>query len=83
MAKQPKHPLKAMGLKKALELMRIDGHRLMLMHTNGSPDGHAYYIVPGGYIEPETAKKIMARDDVMAQDDGLFPGHAQSWKLGG
>lgn len=83
MTKRAKLPLKAIGLKKALELMRIQGHRLMLMHTTGSENGHAYYVVPGGYVEPDTARKIMERPDVQPQDDGLFPGHPQSWVLGG
>jgi hypothetical protein len=78
----PKHPPKAIGLKKALELMRVEGHRLMSMCTTESPSGKAFYIVPGGYVEPETAYKIMARPDVIPQDDGLFPGHPQTWKMG-
>lgn len=70
----------------ALELMRIDGHTLMLMHCNkakaGAPVGKAYYVVPGGYIDAADAQKIIARDDVRPNEDGLFPGCSQSWKMG-
>ena len=72
----------------ALELMRIDGHRLMLMHSNkrhrddAAPEGKAYYVVPGGYITARDAKKIIARDDVMSCEDGLFPGMTQTWRMG-
>jgi hypothetical protein len=82
MTRVPKHPPKALGLKRATELMRQEGHRLMLMHTNQSSNGVAYYVVPGGYIEPDDAKKIIERPDVQPYDDGLFPGCTQSWKMG-
>jgi hypothetical protein len=74
--------VKAISLGKATELMRT-GARLMKMHTNRSPDGMAFYIVPDGYIEPSDAHKIIDRPDVYVFDDVLFPGNPQSWKLGG
>jgi hypothetical protein len=78
---------KHLDLRDALELMHIDGHRLMLMHCNagkpGDPTGKAYYIVPGGYINATDAKKIIARDDVRPNEDGLFPGCTQTWRMGG
>lgn len=77
-----KHPPKALGLKRAIELMRKPDHRLMLMHIRESPEGRAYYVVPGGYVEPDDAMKIIERQDVQPFDDGLFPGCTQSWKLG-
>ena len=77
---------KVLRLDDALELMRVDGHRLMLMHSNkakpGDPTGRAYYLVPGGYVNATDARKIIARPDVIPQDDGLFPGHPQTWKMG-
>ena len=58
----------------------------MLMHSNkqrpGDPVGKAYYLVPGGYVNPRDAEKIIARDDVLPNEDGLFPGCSQSWKMG-
>lgn len=76
-----KHPPKAIGLKKALEAMRKPGVRLVRMRAEGAIDGFAYYIVPGGYIEPATAEKIRRRPDVVGGNDGLFPGHDQTWRI--
>ena len=74
-------PPKALTLTKALDKMR-GGSRLLVMCTNKSPEGKAFYVVPGGYIEPDDAQKIIARRDVAPYDDGLFPGIPQSWKMG-
>jgi hypothetical protein len=76
-----KHPPKSIGMKRALIAMS-KGARLMKMHTSGSPAGYAYYVVPGGYIEPDQAQKIIERPDVVSNNDGLFPGLPQSWKVG-
>lgn len=75
-------PPKAVGLKKALELMRQPGTRLVRMYTDKAPDGFAHYLVPGGYVEPSTAEKIKDHPLVCASEDGLFPGHDQTWRLG-
>lgn len=74
-------PPKALTLGKALDRMRM-GARLMKMCTNQSPEGAAFYVVPGGYIEPSDAAKIIERPDVSVFDDGLFPGIPQSWRMG-
>lgn len=73
---------KPIGLKKAVDMLRLPGRRLMLMHSNSIPSGKAYYIVPGGYIDPADAEKIIARDDVIPGDDGMFPGVHQTWRIG-
>lgn len=72
---------KRIGLRKALDMMRLPGHRLMLMVDHQSPHGKSYYIVPGGYVDPEDAKKIIDRPDVRILDDGLLDSHPQSWCL--
>lgn len=77
-----KKPPKSLGIKRATELLRKPDHRLMLMFAPNLPNGKAYYVVPGGYLEPSDAEKIIARPDVHAYDDGLFPNCEQSWKLG-
>ena len=46
---KPKRQPNPLPEKKALELMRQAGHRLMLMHANNE-DGRAYYIIPGGLV---------------------------------
>lgn len=64
----------SLRLAQALDLLRLPDHRLVLMHT---PSGVAYYVVvPGGLA-------IIARPDIHAFDDVLFPGCPQSWRLGG
>lgn len=72
------NPPKAVGLKKAMDLMHRTGTRLVKM-SHG--DGFKYYLVPGGYIEPATAEKIKSHPYVQAMEDGLFPGHDQTWRL--
>jgi hypothetical protein len=71
-------PLKATGLNKAMDLMRVPDARLVKMHVDGSP---TYYIVPGGYVGPSTAEKIKSHPKVTASEDGMFPGHSQTWKI--
>ena len=40
--------MKPLNEETALNLLRQPGRRLMKMHTTGSPNGHAFYVVPGG-----------------------------------
>ena len=75
-------PRREIGLKKALELMRRPGTRLVKMFTSASPDGHAHYIVPGGLVGPATAEKIKQHPLVRGSEDGLFPSQDQTWQLG-
>ena len=75
--------LKAIGLNKALDMMRRPGTRLVKMFSDAVPAGFAHYIVPGGYVTPETAAKIKAHPLVRCSHDGLFPGQDQTWRLGG
>jgi hypothetical protein len=70
---------KPLGVRRALELLRHSDRRIVLMHT---PEGQAYYVVPGGRLDSRDAVKIISRPDVHAFDDGLFPNAPQSWKLG-
>jgi hypothetical protein len=72
---------KELSLRKALEALGKPGARLMLMSTNASPEGRVYFVVPGGYVTPETAKAIISRPDVISSQDGLFPGHSQTYQF--
>ena len=69
---------RCLGLKKAVDLLLHRGARLMIMHAS---TGDHYYVIPGGRVDCDAAKKILQRDDVMEFDDGLFPGNPQSWKM--
>jgi len=53
MALKRKRPIE---LETALDLMRRRGTRLVHMHAGKG--AHAYYLVPGGYIELSVAEKI-------------------------
>jgi hypothetical protein len=75
-------PPESMNLDAALNRMR-QGARLMKMSTVKAPNGTAFYVVPGGPVDPVDAAKIIERPDVHVFDDGLFPGIPQSWRMGG
>jgi hypothetical protein len=70
-----------MTLKKAMDCMHRIGTCMVKMRAAESPDGFAYYLVPGGRVSTEIADKIKARPDVSAGSDGLFPGHDQTWRI--
>jgi hypothetical protein len=63
----------------ALNLLR-EGKLLMRMHT---VNGLRWFIMPGGQVADSVVRRILARPDVHPFDDGLFPGHAQTYKLCG
>jgi hypothetical protein len=63
----------------ALERMR-EGSKLMHMHTN-SNTGHQYSVVPGGQVSDQVAEQLKAHKSVIAEHDGLFPGHSQLWHM--
>lgn len=68
-----------MKLRQAIDLMHT-GSRLMQMNKAG--DQPAWYLVPGGEISHDLAETLMAMPNVSAQEDGLFPGHSQTWRMG-
>ena len=74
-------PPKAIGYRQALDMMGRKGTRLVKMRSEHADEGFAYYVVPGGYVEPSTAEKIKAHPYVQAMEDGLFPGHDQTWRM--
>ncbi len=74
-------PPKAIGYRDALDKMGRVGTRLVKMRADGSPTGFSYYLVPGGYVEPDTAEKLKKHPFCRANEDGLFPGHDQTWTL--
>jgi hypothetical protein len=47
----------------------------------GKPD---YWISPGGIrVEQKVAEQIIAHPQVVGGKDALFPGHHQTWRMGG
>ena len=68
------------GAKKALDFMRTPGARLVKLHES---TGVVHYLIPGGYyVEPDIVAKIKAHPLVRPGDDGMWPGHDQTWVLG-
>ena len=76
-----KRPPKAIGFNSAIEKMRREGTRLVCMVTDASQEGVAHYVIPGGYVTPDVAEKIKSHPLVVSGHDGLFPGHAQTWRM--
>ena len=70
-----------LSLEKALHLLRKPDARLVLLHRNH--DGVGFYVWPrGGRVSDEVAQLLLGRNDIQPYGSGLFPGHAQSWRLG-
>jgi hypothetical protein len=73
-----------LDFKTAVERLHHTGSRLMVMTGR---TGDEFYIIPGsrtgygGEVERAAAEQILARDDIIKFDDGLFPGNPQSWKM--
>ena len=74
------HDRKAIGFNRAMDLMRKPEARLLRTHSDG---GSAFYVVPGGYVPPDTAREIINHPLVRASEDSLFPGMSQTWRLRG
>ena len=66
-------------LDQALNLMHRADTRMAKMHT---PSGLQWFILPrGGRVRPADAEKILARPDIRGQEDCLFPGLSQTWRM--
>jgi hypothetical protein len=61
----------------AFDRMRT-GSRLVHMHA---ASGGNWFVVPGGAVTDEVATKIRSHASVVAQEDGLFPGLSQTWRM--
>jgi hypothetical protein len=78
--KEMKSSPEAINFNKAIEMMRREGARLVRIYTKARP-GYAHFIVPGGYVDPDTAEKIKKHPLVIAGRDGLLPDHDQTWRM--
>lgn len=67
-----------LSFNKAFAALSLPGARMMVMHTI---QGDFHYVIPGGRVSDEDAAKIKTRANVETFDDGLFPGHTQSWRI--
>jgi hypothetical protein len=71
--------VKAITFNRAIDMLRSPERRLVKMSVNQSP---AYFIAPGGPVSLEVAEKIKSHPLVHPMQDGLFPGHDQTWRIG-
>ena len=78
MLTKKRQPPKAIGLRKALDMMRKPEVRLI---KTKSANGDVYYLVPGGYVEPKTAEKLIQHPQVRGAEDGMWPGLSQTWRI--
>jgi hypothetical protein len=63
---------------RAADLMRR-GSILARMNTRY---GTKWFIVPGGEVSEKVASELLNRPDVQPNNDGLFPGLSQTFRLG-
>ena len=64
-------------LNKALEFMRR-GSRLVELHSKNNTE---WWIVPGGYVSTDVAERIKRHPRAVGQQDALFPGLHQTWRM--
>jgi hypothetical protein len=76
---------KSLSIRKAIELLRLPGARLMKMHNgNGGQD---FFVMPGssryagGRVDSYDAHQIIKRQDVFVLDPGLLNSDPQSWGI--
>jgi hypothetical protein len=75
MSKSPKY----LRFNQVIDRMCHHGACLAMMYT---ARGKEFYTHPhGDRVKPDDAMKIIARHDVHAMDDGLFPGLQQTWRM--
>jgi hypothetical protein len=74
-------PAFKLSAEQALHLLRKPEARLVRLHGH---NGHAgFYVWPsGGRISDHDARRLLERADIQPYDNGLLPGHPQSWRLG-
>lgn len=72
-----KHPRYA---EKALK--RLDGGRVLVRHIQPEAGGYLYSIEPGGRPFPKKSGDYLTNSNLLApSDDGLFPGHSQTFRV--
>lgn len=76
---------KTISLRRAMDLLRIHGNWMMMENNR---DGASYWVMTrpaharGGRLSKEDAYTILKQPNLIAFEDGLFPGNSQCWRLG-
>jgi hypothetical protein len=78
---KPKKKPSVISHKRAVLLFQTKGTVLRKMH---GPDGMSWYLMTpgGGPVTEETARKLIAQENAVAQGDGLLDGCDQTWTCG-
>jgi len=63
---------------RAMDLLRRPGARLV--QTN-APRGPQWWIVPGDRVDNDVAAKIREHPQVKGEEDALWPGMNQTWRM--
>jgi hypothetical protein len=77
--KAPKPAINVLEEDRAVDCMR-GGGTLVHMHSQ-SPTEKQWFVVPGDAVTDDVATKIRNRPDVSGHEDGLWPGHDQTWRM--
>jgi hypothetical protein len=73
------HTSSYLRLERAIDLLHHQGVRMAKMHTLS---GMEWFILPnGGRVKPGDADKILSRPDICGQEDCLFPGLSQTFRM--
>lgn len=67
-----------MKFRKAFDLMSTGS---LLMQMNKTGDAKAWYLIPGGEIDDVVAQDLLKLPNIKPNNDGLFPGISQTWKM--
>jgi hypothetical protein len=57
------------------------GRGSRLVNMTKPEGGRGWYLVPGREITEDVAQKLIARPDVFAEGDALFPGMTQTHRM--
>jgi hypothetical protein len=72
---------RTLSFDEAIDRLRRPGCVLVEMKTSESKFGRQFFVVPGGPVTDEVAKKILQHPLCHEVDTGLFPGIPQSYSL--
>jgi hypothetical protein len=63
----------------AMNLMRRPGaHMIQANHMRQS---HCYIVPKGGRVDPKVAAQIKVHPQVKGDEDGMWPGLSQTWRM--
>jgi hypothetical protein len=70
--------MKKLTMLQALHQLKQPGARLIRLHT--ARDGCEFWITPATRVPDELAAQLQRHPYIRAGEDGLWPGHDQTWR---